>query len=105
MNKNQNIADEIALTWIQLTNYCLTCAVWALQQSLLAATLMSEYQISLSELKAVRGLFTAFDERMNGHINTSDLPFLLKVSTLNPLILDFLLLSSLHSSIYSCSFF
>ena len=57
------------VTWSELIVFCSVCSVWAVCHSLRAASLMAQYSISLSELRAVRSNFTTFDRQLDGHIN------------------------------------
>ena len=70
------------VTWSELIVFCSVCSVWAVRHSLLAASLMAQYSISLSELRAVRSNFTTFDRKLDGHINAFDLRALLEVNVM-----------------------
>ena len=70
------------VTWSELIVFCSVCSVWAVRHSLIAASLMAQYSISLSELRAVRSNFTTFDRQLDGHINAFDLRALLEVNVM-----------------------
>ena len=78
------------LIFQDLTGFCYSCAMWAVLQSLAAAKIIAEYQISLTELRAVRALFCVYDEGCNGRIHAANLLALLKVPAL--------ILPSIHCS-------
>ena len=69
----------LEVTWLDLIEFCSVCSVWGVRHSLLAATIMAQHHISLTELRAVRSIFTTFDRQLDGNINAFDFQDFLEV--------------------------
>ena len=85
MNKTKVETDVMIrlkekITWEELVIFCSICCVWGIKHSILAASMITKFRISLTELRAIRSDFTLFDFHMNGNILASDLQGLLSVS-------------------------
>ena len=72
----------LEVTWLELIEFCSVCSVWGVRHSLLAATIMAQHHISLTELKAVRSIFTTFDRQLDGNINAFEFQDFLEVSAI-----------------------
>ena len=72
----------LEVTWLDLLEFCSVCSVWGVRHSLLAATIMAQHHISLTELRAVRSIFTTFDRQLDGNINAFDFQDFLAVSAI-----------------------
>ena len=71
---------EMSLTWGQFSQFCVTCALWFLQQAVSAHHLLLDCSnLTLSELDALRFGFSQYDADLSGIIPSSDLQSLLQV--------------------------
>lgn len=73
--------EELALNWAQFGHFCVVCALWLLQQAVLANRLLAQCSnLTLPELDALRFGFSQYDTDLSGVIPAADLFSLLQVS-------------------------
>jgi hypothetical protein len=72
---NETIDDNI--TWKTLCLFTTITGLWLLQHSLIASSLMGEFDIGIDELEAIRNIFFQYDVDLSGNILDSDLEYLL----------------------------
>lgn len=71
----------MSLTWNQFAQFCVTAALWFLQQAVTAHQLLAQCSnLTLAELDALRFGFSQYDTELSGLIQASDLHSLLQVS-------------------------
>lgn len=79
---------EMSLTWGQFSQFCVSCAMWFLQQAVAAHHLLLECEtLTLPELDALRFGFSQYDADLSGIIPSSDLQSLLQVNFVDIVLL------------------
>lgn len=62
----------------------LSACLWYLQQSLILANLLNEFEITAQELSALWSMFDRYDPTLSSEISWSDMPLLFEVSAPAP---------------------